>query len=56
MDEVTPWKVDRADEKQLLRDRSLWTRLLLGKWTVLTRSSYSEIGLCGRSYSLESGC
>ena len=46
MDEVTPWKVDRADEKQLLRDRSLWMRLLLEKW-VLTRSSYSEIGFCG---------
>ena len=55
MDGVTPCKVDRADEKQLLRDWSLWTRLLLEKW-VLTRSSYSETGLCGRSYSSESGC
>ena len=43
--EVTPWKVG-ADEKLLLRDRSLWMRLLLGKW-VLTRSCYSETGLCG---------
>ena len=60
MDEVTPWKVG-ADEKLLLRDRSLWMRLLLGKW-VLTRSCYSETGLCGlrllleRGYSLKSGC
>ena len=45
MDEVTPWKVG-ADEKLLLRDWSLWMRLLLGKW-VLTRSCYSETGLCG---------
>ena len=45
MDEVTPWKVG-ADEKLLLRDRSLWMRLLLGKW-VLTRGCYSETGLSG---------
>ena len=44
MDEVTPRKVG-ADEKLILRDRSLYMRLLLEKW-VLTRSSYSEIGLC----------
>ena len=45
MDDVTPWKVG-ADDKLLLRDRSLWMTLLLGKW-VLTTSCLSEIGRCG---------
>ena len=45
MDNVTSWK-EGADDKLLLRDRSLWMTLLLGKW-VLTRNCSSEIGRGG---------